>query len=134
MQANSEQRKRELVRPIPGNWWLRRRPYTVFMLRELSAGFIALYAILLFRLMHRAPDQVNFGLLVDELKGPTFIFLHLVVLGFALLNTITTFNLAPRVFKLYRGEEKVPESLIAGAHYAAWIVASIVLLVIAWRA
>ena len=32
------------------------------------------------------------------------------VLVFALINTLTTFNLAPRVLKVYRGEEPVPEA------------------------
>src|SRR3712207_8087548 len=35
-------------------------------------------------------------------------------------------SLAPRVFKLHVGEEKVPDAVISGAHYAMWAVVSVV--------
>src|SRR5438132_666175 len=104
MDAKVERRGSDFVRQIPGHWWLLKRSYTVFMLRELSSGVLALYAILLVRLMHRAGNLAKFDELIQTLMTPPSIVLHLVVLGFALLNTITTFSLAPRVLKMYRGE------------------------------
>jgi len=133
MDAKVERRSSGFVRQIPGNWWLLKRSYTLFMFRELSSGVLALYAILLVRLLHRAHDPALFGELFQKLISPVSIVLHVIVLGFALLNTVTTFTLAPRVLKLYRGEEKVPEALISGVHYAAWAVVTLVLFVIAWR-
>jgi fumarate reductase subunit C len=32
---------KEYVRPVGANWWLRKRSYTLFMLRELTAVFVA---------------------------------------------------------------------------------------------
>lgn len=133
MSVNSTGRPRQYIRTVPTNWWTKNPRYTLFIFRELSSAFLAGYAILLLRLLHRAPDPRAFQALVDSLKSPLSIALHLVVLGFALLNTMTTFNLAPRVLKLHRGEEPVPESLIAGAHYGAWIVVSAILLFILSR-
>jgi fumarate reductase subunit C len=130
MAAETSPRPRQYVRLRPLNWWTKNPRYTLFIFRELSAGFLALYAIVLFRLMHRAGDPQAFAEIIGWLRSPVSIVLHLVVLAFALVNTYTTFTLAPRVLKLHRGEEPVPESVISGAHWAAWIVVSIIIFVI----
>ena len=36
---------KDYVRPIPSTWWLRYRPYFLFMLRELTAVFVFLFTI-----------------------------------------------------------------------------------------
>ncbi len=45
-----------------------------------------------------------------------------------LYHSITWFNLTPKVFVLWRGEERVSPILIAGANYVAWIIASAAVL------
>jgi fumarate reductase subunit C len=133
MAAETSPRPRQYTRHRPLNWWTKNPRYTLFIFRELSAGFLALYAILLFRLMHRAGDPQAWDQIIGWLMSPVSIVLHVVVLAFALLNTWTTFTLAPRVLKLHRGEEPVPESAISGAHWAAFLVVTIVLIAIALR-
>jgi fumarate reductase subunit C len=80
-------------------------------------------------LMYRAAgDPVSFGAFYVKITSPLSLVLHLIVLVFACYHSITFFNLTPRVIVLYRGDEKVPESIVAGAHYVAWLLVSLVLI------
>jgi succinate dehydrogenase subunit C len=126
-------RPKEYIRPISPTWWLARPAYTWFMVRELTSAFIAGYAVFLLILMARARDPAAFSSLIEGLKSPLSIILHLIVLAFALYHTITFFNLAPRVLVVQRGEERVPDAMISGANYLAWVIVSVVLFIIAVR-
>lgn len=126
-------RTRRYHRPYPNTWWLSRPAYIRFMLRELSSAFLAAYAIFWLVLLARSGDRVAFEQTVAGLSSPLSIFLHLVVLAFALFHSITFFNLTPRVIVVPRGEDKVPDHVIAGVHYVAWLGASVVLFGIFMR-
>lgn len=119
------------VRPMPRTWWLRTGAYRLFMLREISSVFIALFGLELVCLLARvayAPDHTTRIARVQEflaaLHAPGWIFFHGVTLCFALLHTITWFNLTPKVMVVWIGEERLPGGLIAGANYALWLVVS----------
>jgi fumarate reductase subunit C len=125
-------RSKELLRPMPLTWWLKNPAYTRFMIRDVTSVFIAGYCVFLMVLMSRARDAAGFEALYKSLASPWSVVLHLIVLAFAVYHSITFFNLTPRVLVVFRGEEKVPESAIAGGHYALWALVSLVLLVIAF--
>src|SRR5262249_55309397 len=55
--AREEMKGKEYVRPMPSNWWLKKRNYTLFMVRELTAVFVAGYAIFLLVLIYRASQE-----------------------------------------------------------------------------
>ena len=123
---------KELIRPMPATWWLEKPAYTWFMIRDVTSIFIAGYCVFLLVLMSKAMgSEVAFQAFFDRLKSPLSVVLHLIALAFAAYHSVTFFNLTPRVLVVFRGEEKLPESLIAGAHYAAWAAVSLVLLVMA---
>src|SRR5688572_9449165 len=116
---------------MPVTWWLKRPAYTWFMIRDVTSVFVAGYCFFLLILMARAagtPDE--FRAFFDTLTRPLSVALHLIALAFAVYHSVTFFNLTPRILVVFRGEEKVPEHLIAGVHYAAWAVVSVVLFVI----
>src|SRR5437588_12988895 len=97
-------KSKEYIRPIPGNWWLKKRSYTLFMIRELTAVFVAGYALFLLFLLFRATQGADaFAGFVDGLKSPLSIALHLVALIMALYHSITFFNLSGAVTRIYRG-------------------------------
>jgi fumarate reductase subunit C len=128
----SETKTKELIRPMSATWWLQKPAYTKFMIRDITSVFIAGYCVFLMVLMLRAGQSPDaFYSLFDALKSPLSVILHLIALVFAVYHSVTFFNLTPRVLVVFRGEEKVPESLIAGVHYLAWIVVSLVILIIA---
>jgi len=126
--ASHKTKRREYVRAMPTTWWLQRPSYLRFMLRELGSGVLAAYALLLLRMLQLAGDPPAFTQLMLALTRPVSIVLHVVALAFALLNSFTTFQLAPRALKLHRGEEQIPDHLVSGAHYLAWVVISVGLL------
>ena len=125
-----------MARPYPRQhaaktWYLKRAPYRIFILREWSAVFVALYFALLVTLAGRAREGVSsLQEYVDvALDTPLGIAFHLVALAFALLHTVTWFQAVPKAIRVRRGDEFVPPQMIIGGHYAALAGISVVLLV-----
>ncbi|MDP6604894.1 MAG: fumarate reductase subunit C [Dehalococcoidia bacterium] len=121
-----------MANPLPRRhsnlWWLKRRPYFIFFLREWSSLFIAGYAVLLLILTSKVLDgEAAYNSYVnDVLESPLLIGFHVVALLFAVLHTVTWFGAVPKGLALRRGEDPVPPSLIIGGSYAAWAVVTIV--------
>ena len=123
---------KEYVRPMPATWWLKRRPYTLFMLREFTAVFVAGYAIFLIVLVARAGQGPGvFAAFVEGLKSPVSIALHLIVLAMTAYHSATWFNSMAKVVVLWRGEERVSPASIVASGYVGWVVASLVVVAIA---
>ena len=95
------------------------------------ALFVGGYAIFLIVLVARAHDRASFHEFFDALLGPWSILLHAVTLAMVLFHTVTWLNRTPKVLVIWRGEHRVGPLVIAGAHYAAWLAASVV---VAWLA
>jgi len=133
MTTETKAATKEYIRPMSATWWLQNPAYTKFMIRDATSVFIALYCVFLMVLMYFAGlDQATFDAFYQRLASPLSQVLHAIALVFAVYHSVTFFNLTPRAIVVFRGEEKVPEALIAGAHYAGWLLVSVVLLVLAW--
>ena len=116
---------KEYIRPMPATWWLKRKTYFRFMVRELTCVFVGAYALFLLVLAARRDDPQAFAALLNSRFS---IALQIMALPMVLYHSITWFNLTPKVIVLWRGEERVSPTLIAGAHYVAWVLVSIVIL------
>ena len=121
--------------PLPrrhsNTWWLRRWPYRIFMLREWSASFVAVYVVLLLVLVQRVNDGLTaYEGYLDFLQSPPLIAFHVVALLFALLHTATWFQAVPKGLPLKRGETRVPPMLMIAGSYAAWAAVSAVVALI----
>jgi fumarate reductase subunit C len=129
----TETKPKELIRPMPKDWWLKNPVYFKFMMRELTGLVIAFYCIFLLVMMSKAEhaDAASFAAFYGSLGSPLSVAFHIVVFAFAVYHSTTFFDLTPRVLVVFRGEEKVPEAMIAGAHYVAWAVVSLILIIIA---
>ena len=57
------------------------------------------------------------------------LLLNLVSFGFIVFHAITFFNAAPQAIPVHLGRTRVPNSVVGAAHYAALIVASVI---VAW--
>ena len=116
-------------KPISNIWWIKRKPYILFIIRELTSVFVAGYCIfllvLIFKLEEGPRAYTNF---ISTLQSPTSIALHSISLIFVLYHTITWFNLTPKILVLYRGENRVSQRLVAGIFYVGWIVISIIIM------
>ena len=111
-------------------WWLRRRSYLVFALRELSCVFIAWFVIFLLLLVHAIGEgNRDYHRFLDWAANPLVIAVNIVAMLFVVLHAVTWFNLAPKAMVVRARGRRVPASLIAGANYLAWVVVS---GVVAW--
>lgn len=117
------------IRKMPATWWLRKRAYFWFMIRELTAVFVGAYCIVLMVFLWRIKQGVSqYQEFLDILQTPWSVGFHFVALVFAVYHSITWFNLLPKVIVLRQGEEKVPGVFLVAAHYLAWFAVSAVLV------
>jgi len=130
---NSEQNNRsttELIRPIPATWWLKKRTYFLFMVRELTCVFVGGYALFLLALAGKLEDLKAFE---ELLYSPSLIAFQIIALPMAIYHSITWFNLTPKVMVVWRGEDKIDPRIIAGANYVACLIISIIIVCIVSR-
>ena len=107
-------------------WWLGRRSYFTFILRELSSIFIAWFVVYVLLLVHAVSQgDVAYRQFFDWSRAPIVLALNLVTLFFAVFHAVTWFNLAPQAMVVRVRGQRVPGLWIATANYAAWAVASV---------
>jgi fumarate reductase subunit C len=107
-------------------WWLWQWAYLKFILRELTSVFIAYFVVLLllqFRALSHGPEA--YAAFQQRLKTPHIIALNGISLLFVLFHTITWFNLAPRAMVVRVRGKRLPDLVIAGSNYVAWLVVSV---------
>jgi fumarate reductase subunit C len=125
-------RGKQYLEPTRANWWLKKRNYKRYILRESTAVFIAGYVIFLLMLLYRAgraPDE--FMRFLQGVESPVGIALHLIVLAMILYHTVTWFGSLPKAKVFWRGEKRVSPTLIIAPQYVVWAGAS---LLVVWTA
>jgi fumarate reductase subunit C len=111
-------------------WWVGRRSYLVFVLRELSSVFVAWSIVFLLLLVHAVSEGgQQYQQFRNLSSNPWMLALNVVTLAFLLFHAITWFNLAPSAMVVRIRGKRVPRSAIAGAHYAGWALLS---ALVAW--
>lgn len=106
-------------------WWLESRPYASFVLRELTSVFVAAFAVVtlgLVRAVAQGPEA--YARFLARLAMPTFLALHTVALVFLVFHSISWFNLAPRAMVVRIAGKRLPDAVVAGSNYAAWLLLS----------
>jgi fumarate reductase subunit C len=124
---------KEYIRPVPATWWLHNRHLFLFMIRELTSVFVAAYAIFLLVVLFKFSqgEETFRQFLNNVLTNPVVIGLQVVALIFVVYHSITSFNAAPVLMVVWRGEEKVSPGVIVGGNYALWLIMSGVIFVYA---
>jgi len=106
-------------------WWLQNRTYTGFVLRELTSVFVAFFALVyLWQLRALAQGPEAYAQFLALLKTPLFLVLDGVAFLFILFHSITWFNLAPKAVVVRLKGKRVPDWVVVGLNYAAWLVLS----------
>ena len=106
-------------------WWLQNRSYAEFVLRELTSVFVAFFAVVyLWQLRALAQGPEAYGQFLARLRTPLFLALDTVAFLFVLFHAITWFNLAPKAMVLRLSGKRMPDWVIVGSNYAAWLVLS----------
>ena len=108
-------------------WWMESGSYTGFVLRELSAVAVALFAVVLIaqlRALDRGPEA--YARFVAWLGSPLVLAVSVVGFLFVLFHAITWFNLAPTAMVVRVRGKRLPDAAISGSNYAAWVMLSAV--------
>ena len=106
-------------------WWVRRWADIRFIFRELTSLAVAFYAVILilhYHAVQTGPDA--FASLNALFKSRWSILIHVFAWLAVLYHSVTWFNLAPRAIVVQLGKWRVPDVLISGGNYAAWIAIS----------
>jgi fumarate reductase subunit C len=112
-------------------WWLQKRSYTGFVLRELTSVFVAFFAgVYLWQLRALAQGPDAYAQFLARLKTPLFLTLDTVVFLFVLFHAVTWFNLTPKAIVVRVRGTRVPDWVIVASNYAAWLVASVAVAVV----
>jgi fumarate reductase subunit C len=125
--------RKPYVREVPKFRWFFRHPrYLRYMAREVTCIFIGAYTVLmLVGIMRVAEGPAAYAAFLQALQMPVSIAFHVLALVFSAYHSITWFNLTPRALPIQIGERFVPDAVIAGAHYVAWLALTLAVLVLA---
>ena len=111
-------------------WWLGRRSYLKFILRELSSVFVAWFVIVtLLQISALKRGPADYAEFQQWLRSPILVALNALSLSFVIFHAVTWFNLAPKAMAIRVRGSRVPNLLIAAPNYVAWLAAS---AAIAW--
>jgi fumarate reductase subunit C len=116
--------------PVSTWWWLRRRSYVAFILRELSSVFVAWSVLFLLLLIRAVGDgSGSCADFVEWADTPWVVLLNVVTLAFIGYHSVTWFQLTPKAMVVRLRGRVVPGVAIAGSAFAGWVVVS---LFVAW--
>jgi fumarate reductase subunit C len=130
MTTRTEYHPRWLRRHVSTYWWLEKPAYFAFILREASCVFVAWFVVYLLMLINAVNQgSASYQLFLDWSASPGILLLNIVSFLFLVYHAVTFFNAAPQAMVVHLGGRRVPGQLIGIGHYAAWVVASVV---VAW--
>lgn len=131
-------------RKLPVWWWVRKRSYFLFVMRELSSFFVAWFVVYLLLLVHAiSRGEAAYQDFLDGADAPWLVAVNTLALVFVVLHTITWFHLTPKAMVLriprdphvperLRGRQ-VPAWMILVSQYAGLaVVSALVVLVVTW--
>ena len=108
-------------RPVPTWWWVRKRSYFVFVMRELSSLFVAwLVAYLVVFLYAVGRSEGAYAEFLDWAATPWVVALNVVALLFLALHVVTWFSLTAQATDVKMGSRPVPAALVIASQYAWW--------------
>ncbi len=112
-------------RPISTWWWLRKRTYFVFVMRELSSLFVAWFVLFLLVLVRAVSQgEAAYEDFLDWAASPVVVVVNVVAFLFILLHTVTWFGVTPQAMALQVRGKRVPAPLVIGAQYVGLAVVS----------
>jgi fumarate reductase subunit C len=123
--------RRTFLRPMDG-WW-RRNPFFIrYMAREVTAFFVAAYAlVLLAGLIRLSQGPAAFGEWLEGLKSGWSIALHLALFVVFLYHTYSFFVIMPKTMPpVVAGGKRLSRTTVTNLGLAASAAASIVVLLI----
>jgi fumarate reductase subunit C len=107
-------------------WWLEKRAYVAFILREASCMFVAWFVVYLLLLVNSvAGGPGSYARFLEWSATPWVLTINVVSFLFIVYHAITFFVAAPQAMVVHVGHQRVPGFLVLAGHYVAWAAASV---------
>ena len=118
--------RRPYVRSMDG-WWKRNAFYIRYMAREVTAVFVAAYAlVLLVGVVRLSQGEAAFNGWLQALKSPLSLVFHLVLLATFVYHTWSWFNIMPITMPMmFVGGKRVQPGTITGTGLVAAVIACV---------
>ena len=114
-------------RPISATWWMRNRRYFLFMIRELTSVFVALFVLLfLYELFLVTKGKEVHELFQKSLRTPPVVTFYVIALLFALYHSLTWLGLTAKIQVVKIGKSTLPPGLVSLGAYLGWVFATAV--------
>lgn len=126
--------RKPFVRAISKTSWYLKAPfkhprYLRYLSREVTCIFIGAFALLMLCALQRlSTGRAEYEAFLAALTGPWAAFGLLTILVFAVHNATSWFNVTPKALPVQIGEEFLPGKYIIAAHYALWILVTLLIL------
>ena len=116
-------------------WWNRDPFFKRYMAREVTAFFVAAYGlVMLVGLVKLAQGPAAFGAWLGFLRSAPALLLHAVLFLAFLYHTYSWFEIMPKTMPpVVVGGKRVAAGVITSGGIAAALVASAIVLLVAWR-
>ena len=123
-QASAPEAARSYGWSMPAGWWMRKRHYFFYVVREFTALPLAIWLLWLLIEIKRAGEGPA-GYVPQGSTG--FVIFSVVCLFFALYHSITFLSLAGVIIHLKVLDRPVPSKAIVLTMFGLWALASIVI-------
>ncbi len=125
--------RRPYVRPMSG-WWRRDRFFVRYMVREATALFVALYAlVLLTGTLCLSQGEAAWNSWLNLLRSPASVVLHLLMLLAMIYHSYSWFEIMPKTMPaLFMGGKRVAAATITMAGLVVAVAAAVALFGLAW--
>lgn len=131
MNGTRPEKSRLYHQRIGPTWWLKKRSYFLFMLREISSVFVALFLVIYLVQIARLSGGLELYLaFVRRLGGPGWILFHLIALAFALYHSYTWFASSATVLPVRLGERVLQRGAVVALNLCGLVAVSVVILIL----
>jgi fumarate reductase subunit C len=115
---------------MPGDWWTKNSRYFLYMIRELTAVFAALWVVwFLIQVPDMGSPQKHAAWLAS-VKSPGWLLFSLVSLLFVLYHAWTWIKLMGTVMYMRMGKNVATGSAVSSTMLILWAIASLLIAVI----
>lgn len=112
-------------RPMSTWWWLGKRTYLMFILRELSSVLVAWFVVfLLLTVCAIGNGEAAYQQFLEWAGSPLVVLVNVVALLFLILHTVTWFNLTPQAMVVHIRGRRLPSAWVAVPQYVGWVLLS----------
>lgn len=116
---------------MPTVWWFRKWNYFLFLLRETTSIFIAVFLVVyLIRIYNINQGADAYAEFAGQFQSNGWIAFHAVALIFAVYHSLTWFKTAAVILTPRVGGRVVPPWAVVAGHIVAWLGVSAIILML----